>query len=111
VNLNSADFQVMMTIYPEFIAPLFDKYTPLPESDLKRKIEELASRVSFPLKKLYVCARLVMQTGVKISTQTRLSSVQALGAFECLYGLPVLSSKVPLNTRSSFSMGSGKTSA
>jgi len=43
-----------MTIYPEFIAPLFDKYTPLPESDLKRKIEELASRVSFPLKKLYV---------------------------------------------------------
>jgi len=44
----------MMTIYPEFIAPLFDKYTPLPDSDLKRRIEELASRVSFPLKKIYV---------------------------------------------------------
>uniref|UniRef100_A0A915CVI5 Ste24 endopeptidase n=1 Tax=Ditylenchus dipsaci TaxID=166011 RepID=A0A915CVI5_9BILA len=45
---------VMMTIYPEFIAPLFDKYTPLPESKLKEKIEALASRVAFPLKKLYV---------------------------------------------------------
>lgn len=44
----------MMTIYPEFIAPLFDKYTPLPESELKNKIEALASKVDFPLKKLYV---------------------------------------------------------
>jgi len=44
----------MMTIYPEFIAPLFDKYTPLPESELKTKIEALASKVEFPLKKLYV---------------------------------------------------------
>lgn len=44
----------MMTIYPEFIAPLFDKYTPLPDSELKTKIEALASRVEFPLKKLYV---------------------------------------------------------
>ena len=46
--------QVMMTIYPEFIAPLFDKYTALPESSLKTKIEELASKLNFPLKKLYV---------------------------------------------------------
>ncbi|KAI6179391.1 CAAX prenyl protease 1-like protein [Aphelenchoides besseyi] len=45
---------VMMTIYPEFIAPLFDKYTPLPESPLKEKIEALASRLEFPLTKLYV---------------------------------------------------------
>lgn len=45
---------VMMTIYPEFIAPLFDKYTALPESSLKTKIEELASKLNFPLKKLYV---------------------------------------------------------
>lgn len=43
-----------MTIYPEFIAPLFDKYTPLPASALKTKIEELASKVEFPLTKLYV---------------------------------------------------------
>lgn len=44
----------MLTIYPEFIAPLFDKYTPLPDSELKRKIEALAATLSFPLKKLYV---------------------------------------------------------
>jgi len=44
----------MMFIYPEFIAPLFDKYTPLPESELKTKIEALANKVEFPLKKLYV---------------------------------------------------------
>lgn len=43
-----------MTIYPEFIAPLFDKYVPLPESELKVKIEALAKRVGFPLTKLYV---------------------------------------------------------
>uniref|UniRef100_A0A915LJ60 CAAX prenyl protease n=2 Tax=Meloidogyne TaxID=189290 RepID=A0A915LJ60_MELJA len=46
--------ELMMFIYPEFIAPLFDKYTPLPESELKTKIEALANKVEFPLKKLYV---------------------------------------------------------
>lgn len=43
-----------MTVYPEFIAPLFDKYTPLPEGDLRTKIEALAEKLNFPLKKLYV---------------------------------------------------------
>lgn len=43
-----------MTIYPEFIAPLFDKYTPLSEEPLKTKIEELAKQVNFPLFKIYV---------------------------------------------------------
>ena len=45
---------LMMTIYPDFIAPLFDKYTPLPEGPLKSSIEELAASIEFPLKKLYV---------------------------------------------------------
>ncbi|CAD5206575.1 unnamed protein product [Bursaphelenchus okinawaensis] len=45
---------VMMTIYPEYIAPLFDKFTPLPDSELKTKIEKLAASVEFPLTKLYV---------------------------------------------------------
>ncbi|KAL3079715.1 hypothetical protein niasHS_013997 [Heterodera schachtii] len=45
---------LMMFVYPEFIAPLFDKYSPLPDSELKRKIEALADRVGFPLAKLYV---------------------------------------------------------
>jgi len=45
---------VMMYIYPEFIAPLFDKYSPLKEGELKEKIEKLAGSLEFPLKKLYV---------------------------------------------------------
>lgn len=43
-----------MHIYPEYIAPLFDKYNPLPEGELKTKIEELAASLDYPLKKLYV---------------------------------------------------------
>jgi len=43
-----------MTIYPDFIAPIFDKYEPLREGELKTRIELLAKRVEFPLKKLYV---------------------------------------------------------
>ncbi|KAK4415916.1 CAAX prenyl protease 1 [Sesamum alatum] len=45
---------VMMTIYPVLIAPLFNKFTPLPEGDLRTKIEVLASSLKFPLKKLFV---------------------------------------------------------
>eukprot|EP00095_Tigriopus_kingsejongensis_P001528 maker-scaffold214_size254108-snap-gene-0.16 protein:Tk01528 transcript:maker-scaffold214_size254108-snap-gene-0.16-mRNA-1 annotation:"caax prenyl protease 1 homolog" len=44
----------MMIIYPEFIAPWFDKYTPLPDGDLRHKIEELAASIEFPLYKLFV---------------------------------------------------------
>lgn len=43
-----------MTIYPDVIAPLFDKYTPLEDGELKQGIEDLASTVQFPLKKIYV---------------------------------------------------------
>ncbi|KAF6032677.1 ZMPSTE24 [Bugula neritina] len=45
---------VMITIYPDYIAPLFDKFTPLPEGDLKTEIEKLAASIKFPLTKLYV---------------------------------------------------------
>lgn len=45
---------VMMTIYPTVIAPLFNKYDPLPEGSLRSKIEALAGSLEFPLKKLYV---------------------------------------------------------
>lgn len=44
----------MMVVYPEFIAPLFDSYTPLPEGELREKIEELADSIDFPLYKLFV---------------------------------------------------------
>lgn len=45
---------VMMTIYPVLIAPLFNKFTPLPEGQLREKIEKLAASLKFPLKKLFV---------------------------------------------------------
>ncbi|KAK2584382.1 hypothetical protein KPH14_006767 [Odynerus spinipes] len=44
----------MMIIYPEVIAPLFDKYTPLPEGELKKKIEVLAASLNYPLYKLFL---------------------------------------------------------
>lgn len=45
---------VLMTIYPVFIAPLFDKYSPLEEGKLRTSIEELAAKLKFPLAQLYV---------------------------------------------------------
>ncbi|KAF4386669.1 hypothetical protein F8388_006624 [Cannabis sativa] len=45
---------VMMTLYPILIAPLFNKFTPLPEGGLREKIEKLAASLKFPLKKLFV---------------------------------------------------------
>ena len=44
----------LMTIYPDLIAPLFDKYVPMPEGELKTDIEALAASVGFPLYKLFV---------------------------------------------------------
>lgn len=44
----------MMFIYPEFIAPLFDRYENLPDGTLKDNIVALAESIKFPLKKLYV---------------------------------------------------------
>ncbi|CAM9172755.1 unnamed protein product [Choristocarpus tenellus] len=45
---------VMMTVYPIWIMPLFNKYTLLEDGELKTAIEALAAKVSFPLTKLYV---------------------------------------------------------
>ena len=44
----------LMTIYPDYIAPIFDKYTPLPEGELRTSIEKLAQELQFPLYKLYL---------------------------------------------------------
>ena len=41
-------------VYMDFIAPLFDKYTPVPSSPLRTAIEELAKSINFPLTKLFV---------------------------------------------------------
>lgn len=42
-----------MLIYPNFIAPLFNKYEELEEGELKTGIEKLAVQNEFPLRKLF----------------------------------------------------------
>eukprot|EP01053_Blabericola_migrator_P005014 Blabericola_migrator_1__5013@NODE_25_length_21156_cov_56_925364_g22_i0_p3_GENE_NODE_25_length_21156_cov_56_925364_g22_i0NODE_25_length_21156_cov_56_925364_g22_i0_p3_ORF_typecomplete_len435_score65_13Peptidase_M48_N/PF16491_5/1_3e53Peptidase_M48_N/PF16491_5/2_2e03Peptidase_M48/PF01435_18/4e45Peptidase_M56/PF05569_11/2_9e02Peptidase_M56/PF05569_11/2_7e12Peptidase_M56/PF05569_11/84Peptidase_U49/PF10463_9/0_036Peptidase_M78/PF06114_13/0_056PHO4/PF01384_20/1_2e03PHO4/PF01384_20/0_086PHO4/PF01384_20/2 len=44
---------VFSYIVPWFIMPLFNKFEPLHDAELKRKVEELAGRIGFPLSKLY----------------------------------------------------------
>jgi STE24 endopeptidase len=44
----------MMTIYPNVISPLFNKFSPLEDGELKTQIEQLASSISFPLTKVFV---------------------------------------------------------
>ncbi|RMZ78194.1 hypothetical protein DV738_g3983, partial [Chaetothyriales sp. CBS 135597] len=43
-----------ITIYPVFILPLFNKLSPLEPGELKTGVEDLAKRLKFPLKSLYV---------------------------------------------------------
>ena len=45
---------LLITVYPDLIAPLFDSFTPLPEGQLKKDIEKMAADIGFPLKKIYV---------------------------------------------------------
>ncbi|CDQ57992.1 unnamed protein product [Oncorhynchus mykiss] len=45
---------VLVTIYADYIAPLFDKFTPLPEGELKEEIESMSKSINFPLTKVYV---------------------------------------------------------
>lgn len=45
---------ILAIIYPSVIAPIFDKFTPLPEGELRTSIENLAAELKFPLKQLYV---------------------------------------------------------
>jgi STE24 endopeptidase len=44
----------MMAVYPNFIAPLFNKFTPLANDDLKSRIEALLLRCGFASKGLFV---------------------------------------------------------
>ncbi|KAI0298335.1 metalloendopeptidase [Multifurca ochricompacta] len=43
----------MIVLYPTIIQPLFNKLSPLPEGELRTRIEALASKLKFPLKHLY----------------------------------------------------------
>lgn len=45
----------MIPLYPYVIAPLFNKYTPLPEdSPVFPRVKALAERLDFPLGKIWV---------------------------------------------------------
>ena len=44
----------MMAVYPTFIAPLFNKFSPLPEDDLPRRLEALLQKCGFESRGLYV---------------------------------------------------------
>ncbi len=44
----------MLIIYPAFIAPLFNKFTPMPDTPLKERIEALLAKCGFEAKGLYV---------------------------------------------------------
>lgn len=45
---------LLMTIFPSLILPLFYKFTPLEDGELKTEIEKLAAKNGFPLSQLYV---------------------------------------------------------
>ena len=45
---------LMMVLYPTFIAPLFNKFTPLADASLQARIEGLMGRVGFASKGLFV---------------------------------------------------------
>lgn len=48
-------FQLTVTIlYPLIIAPLFNKFQPLPEGELKEKLTQLAERCQFAVKGIFV---------------------------------------------------------
>ncbi len=45
---------VMMVLYPMWIMPLFNKFTPLPEGELRRRLMDLADRTGFKAKTIQV---------------------------------------------------------
>ena len=44
----------MMAIYPAYIAPLFNKFAPMPDSSLKKRIEDLLAKCGFRSNGLFV---------------------------------------------------------
>jgi len=44
----------IMLIYPSFIAPIFNKFSPIEDENFKEKIKELANKINFPFKEILV---------------------------------------------------------
>jgi len=47
-------FNLMLAVYPTFIAPLFNKFTPLQDESLKQRIEALLSKCGFKSQGIFV---------------------------------------------------------
>lgn len=45
---------ILLTLYPTVIAPLFDKFVPLPDGNLREGIQNLASKLNFSLSQIYI---------------------------------------------------------
>ncbi|XP_053604288.1 CAAX prenyl protease 1 homolog [Plodia interpunctella] len=45
---------LLLTLYPTVIAPLFDKFVPLSDGSLRKGIENLASKLKFPLSQIFI---------------------------------------------------------
>lgn len=45
---------VLQIIFPLWIQPLFNKFTPLPDGEVRSRVEALASKLKFPLKHLFM---------------------------------------------------------
>ncbi|OVE81454.1 hypothetical protein BVY03_03670 [bacterium K02(2017)] len=45
---------ILVTVYPTFLAPLFNKFTPLPDGELKDKITSLSKKVNMPLSGIFL---------------------------------------------------------
>lgn len=79
-------FQILLTwLAPSLIMPLFNKFTPMPEGDLKTRIEELGERCGFPLDGVFV------MDGSKRSTKanaffTGLGKRKKIALFDTLIG-------------------------
>lgn len=45
---------IIIIIYPNFIAPLFNKFSPLEEGELKESLDRMAQKAGFNLKEIYI---------------------------------------------------------
>nr|CAD7458852.1 unnamed protein product [Timema tahoe] len=45
---------LLSSLFPTYIAPLFNEYTQLPEGELRSNIESLAASMNFPLSEIYI---------------------------------------------------------
>ena len=94
-----------MVVYPTVIQPLFNKVEALPKGELRDAIEQLASSVGFPLKKLYqidgskrsshsnaYMVRRIIRPNMRGNAETdachaKLPLIQSFSVLSCVYSM------------------------